>query len=107
MVAAVTSYTMDDLGDTRTCRQIDGSNVSLQGLAGPLAISRYLLLRRFPMLFTPCSLALGSFLRQEDALPGLTRQRVVPPGQAFFIWDTIRTQQQKTRRSSYGNSKQV
>jgi hypothetical protein len=107
MVAAVTTYTTDDLVNVRTCRQIGGSGVPLQGHAGPLFIVRRLLIRRYPMLLTTFPLALGSFLCQEDALPGLTRQRMVLPGQAFFISDDIGTQQQKTRRFSYGNPKQV
>jgi hypothetical protein len=100
MVAAVTTYTMDDLRGAHTCRQIDGSGVPLQGHAGSQSISRRLLIRRYPMLFTSFPLALRSFLQKEDALPGLTRQRMVLPGQAFFISDGIRTQLQKTRRFS-------
>ena len=89
MVAAVMTYTIDDLGFARTCRQIRGSRVALQEHAGLLVTARHLLVRRDPALFTILSLGLGSFLCREETLPGLTHQRMVLPGQAFFISDDI------------------
>lgn len=89
MVAAVMTYTTDDLGYASTCRQVRGNRVPLQGHAGPLGVAGCLLTRRFPVLFPIFSLALGSFLCREDPLPGLTRQGIVLPGQAFFISDDI------------------